>query len=424
MSKNYYFLNLGCPKNQTDGDFVRGALNDLGFDETLDVSDADFVFINTCAFIDDARRETEGEIDILLEYKNEHAKLVALGCYPAIPEYDKYKLEVDASFKFNEVEELLKYVSGDNSYCLDPKNINRVVNDLPYAYLVISDGCNNRCSYCAIPDIRGGYGSRSPETIRKEAEYLAANGVKELILVAQDTSIYGRDLDEDIDLPGLCERLAVIEGIEWLRIMYMHPAHTDEAMLDRLFAIPKVCRYLDMPIQHISDNVLNDMRRGYNSERVVRLINHLRKLDKDISLRTTLMVGFPGESDDDFKQLLDFVEETKFDFLGAFVYSPEHGTPAETMPGRVDKELALQRHELLYDISEEISLRKAESKIGKTVKLFIEDVSAEYDECYEARTAGQAPEIDGMYIVEMFEGVGIGDMVMAKITDISSAIVI
>lgn len=421
MSKSYYFLNLGCPKNQTDGDYVRGALNELGLTECENPENADYLFINTCAFIEDARLETEGEIEILLNNKDDNAKLIALGCYPALPQYDKYKLDVDASFKFNEVESLLRYVSGDINYCLVPEKIKRVVDGLPYAYLVISDGCDNRCSYCTIPDIRGGYASRDPEKLIKEAKYLGANGVKELVLVAQDTSIYGRDLDESIDLPGLCERIAEIESVEWIRIMYVHPAHTDEAMLSRLFAVSKVCRYLDIPIQHINDRILKNMRRGYKSDRVLKLINHLRKLDKDISLRTTLMVGFPGETDDDFGQLLEFVEEARIDYLGAFTYSPEVGTTAKDMLDKVDPELAEQRRELIYDIAEEVSQSKAESRIGNVEKLLIVGVSEEYSDFFEARSSGQAPEIDGAYILPITDGIAIGDIVEARITGISEA---
>ena len=415
INKSYFFLNLGCPKNQTDGDFVRAALNDLGLAESDYPAEVDFIFVNTCAFIDEARRETEGEIEQLLEVRRNGAKIIAFGCYPALPGFDNDRLPVDASFRFDEVAELLQYIGGDKSYCYEPERTKRVISELPYAYLVISDGCDNRCSYCTIPNIRGRYASRKPDKILAEAEYLALSGAKEIIIVAQDTTVYGRDLGMDVDLPGLCDQIAQVDGIEWIRVMYAHPAHTDEALLDRLYAIPKVCRYLDMPIQHISDNVLKMMRRGYNAGKVHALINHLRSLDKNISLRTTLMTGFPGESDDDFKALVDFVEQAQFDHLGVFVYSPEYRTSAYDFPGRIDRTLAEDRYELLYEIAGDIILDKASARIGRVEPMLIEGVSSEFEGYCEGRSCFQAPEIDGYYTLEITNGVGLGDIVQARI---------
>jgi len=421
QSKRYYFLNLGCPKNQVDGDNLRGALNNLGLIETDAPDGVDYIIVNTCAFIEEARLETQGEIKELEKSKQRGTNLIAVGCYPALDTIKNDIPVLDAAFRFNEVEELLKYVTGDKTHCYDSAAVNRVIGEIPYGYLVISDGCDNRCSYCKIPDIRGSYKSRPIVKIMREAEYLAKNGIKELILVAQDTAIYGRDIPGKPDLACLCRMLAGLEGIEWLRIMYAHPAHIDEDLIDRLMAIEKVCHYIDLPIQHISKKMLSRMKRQCGPEKIKSVINHLRKIDNNISLRTTLMVGFPGETDDDFRELLDFVEETEFDYLGAFKYSPESGTPADDFVDRVDIELAEERFELLYEIAEDISLRRAKAQIGRQEKLLIERLSSETDGYWEARSYRQAPEIDSFYRIKARSGIKSGDFVETIIKDIDLA---
>ena len=419
-NKSFYFLNLGCPKNQTDGDYVRGALNDLGLSEMDAPDDVDYIFINTCAFIEQARLETRGEIDQLLPYKKNGTELIALGCYPALTDIKKEIPVIDAAFRFDQLAKVIEYVAGIKDYCYQPRISHRVINDLPYAYVNISDGCDNRCSYCTIPQIRGHYRSRPPDKLIEEVDYLASNGIKEIVLVAQDSAIYGRDLEPNIDLPWLCGKIAAIDGIDWIRIMYAHPAHLDPAMLDRLYATDKVCRYLDLPIQHISDNILTRMRRHCDSGQIKRLINHLRKLDKNISLRTTLMVGFPGETDDDYQKLVEFVEESEFDHLGVFQYSPEVNTAAYDLDGRVNPELAEERYELLYDIAADISQDRSRTFIGRSEKLLIDGLTID-DGYYEARSYRQAPEIDTMYKVESEFELMPGQFIMAKITEIDEA---
>jgi ribosomal protein S12 methylthiotransferase len=421
INKSYYFLNLGCPKNQTDGDYVRGALSGLGMKESDDPEGVDYIFVNTCAFIEQARLETRGEIEQLLPYKKNGTQLIALGCYPALGDVRKEIPGIDAAFRFDEKEKVLRYVTGSNDYCYRISPEHRMVNQRPYAYVVISEGCNNRCSYCSIPDIRGKYRSRLPEKIIEEVEYLASNDVKEVVLVAQDTTLYGRDLAEAIDLPGLCRSISAVDGIEWIRVMYAHPAHLDENMIDRLYENDKVCRYLDMPIQHISGEVLSRMGRRCDSARIRRLIKHLRNLDENISLRTTLMVGFPGETDDDYKALLDFMEEVQFDYLGAFGYSPETNTPAFEMPDRIDPELVKERLDLLYEVAGDILLEKARTQIGKIERFLIDNDSRDEDGCLEARTYRQAPEIDGFYRLEGPMDIGGGRFVGGRITDIDLA---
>lgn len=420
-NNSYYFLNLGCPKNQVDGDRFRGALQSLGFAESNSPIDVDYIIINTCAFIEQARSETIGEIAELAEYKQNGTRLVAVGCYPVLHDMKKEIPSIDAAFRFNQLDEFALYISPKDKGCFDGTAVRRVIEDTPYAYLVLSDGCDNRCSYCRIPAIRGKYHSRPVDDILEEAEYLALSGVQELVLVAQDTMVYGRDLKSGTDIANLCGRLAQIDEIKWLRIMYAHPAHLDEALLDRLFVHEKVCHYLDMPVQHIARPILDGMRRYHRPEHVKKMIKHLRNIDKNISLRTTLMVGFPGESDDDFRQLLEFVEETRFDYLGAFVYSPEENTAAATMPNAVDSELATERYELLYDVAENISLDKARQQIGSKQELLVEGTALDDDSYFEARSCRQAPEIDGFYRIKKSGGLEKGQIIEASITDIDKA---
>lgn len=422
QTKNYFFLNLGCPKNQVDGDHLRGALNTNGFAETEDASSADFIIVNTCAFIDQARHESKGEIAELAEIKNRGAKIIATGCYPVLHDIIKDIPEVDAAFSFNHHRELLAYLSGEKIIYWNPEQTTRINPETPYGYIKISDGCDNRCSYCAIPGIRGPYRSYALEKIMAEVELLVNDGVKEIILVAQDSAIYGSDLNQKIDLAELCGRISLVDGIEWIRIMYAHPAHVNENMLAKIFAIDKVCRYLDLPIQHISDRILHSMNRHADSKSIKRIINFLRKFDYDVSLRTTLMVGFPGESDDDFKMLLDFVEETQFDFVGAFCYSPEPNTAASLMNQQVDPDLAKERHEMLIDTAERCSTKRARNMIGKKQKMLIEGLAAEDVSVFEARSYRQAPGIDGHYNVAVVPGVKPGMLIEVLTTDIDQGV--
>jgi len=422
--KSYYFLNLGCPKNQVDGDYVRGALNTLGLIESDSPEEVEYIIVNTCAFIEQARRETIGEINELLPYRKNGAKLLAIGCYPVLYNIKKDIPAVDYAFGLNQVQELLNYISGNRDICFDSQASIRAVEDSPFAYIKISDGCDNRCSYCTIPLIRGAFRSIHPELILKEVELLARSGIKEMVLVAQDTALYGKDLDEEIDLARLCRMISKVDGVEWIRVMYAHPAHLSEDLTGRLFEIDKVCRYLDIPIQHISDKILKLMNRHCDSEKIKQVIKQLRNIDKSISLRTTLMTGFPGETDDDFKSLLDFIEAVEFDYLGAFYYSPEEMTTAKTLNDVVDQRLAEERLDLLYDIAEDISMKRARMQIGKKQKLLIEALSPEDPNYYEARSYRQAPDIDGFYKIQASSNLKPGEFVDAVIRDVDIAIVL
>jgi ribosomal protein S12 methylthiotransferase len=420
--KKYFFLNLGCPKNQVDGDYLRGSLSKSGLRETQMPEAADFIIVNTCAFIDQARLETKGEIEELSEQKKDGAIIIATGCYPVLHNIKNEIPQVDFAFAFDRQKELISFLSGGKEICWNPDLPARANPETVYGYVKISDGCDNRCSYCAIPSIRGAYRSFSPENIIREVQTLANFGVKEIILVAQDTTVYGKDLAGKTNLPDLCREIAGVEGVEWIRIMYAHPAHINEAMLSKLFSIDKVCRYLDLPIQHISDRILHSMNRRVNAATIKDLIKQLRNFDNDVSLRTTLMVGFPGESDDDFRQLVDFVEETRFDYIGAFCYSAENNTAANSMNDKVDPELARERHELLIDIAEQSSTQRARQMIGKRQQMLIEGLSSEDALMFEARSFRQAPGIDGYYQVPVAPGVKPGMLVEVLTTDISQGV--
>ena len=403
-TKRYFFLNLGCPKNQVDGDHLRGALLKNGLKEMREPDNADFIIVNTCAFINQARLETKGEIEELSRYKKNGTKLIAIGCYPVLRNIKNEIPGVDEAFAYDRQSEFLKYISGNQNACWNPEEHTRINPGAIFGYVKISDGCDNRCSYCAIPFIRGRYRSYPPENIIAETKTLVAYGVKEIVLVAQDTAIYGKDLEIGINLADLCASLAEVSGVEWIRIMYAHPAHLNDFLIERIFSIDKVCRYVDMPIQHISNRILRAMNRPVDSNGIKHLIKQLRNYDNDVSLRTTLMVGFPGESDDDFKELVDFVEESQFDHVGAFCYSPEENTVACSMPNQVDPELAKERFELLIETAERYSTDRAVRMIGKRQKLLIEGMSSEDASCFEARSQRQAPGIDGYYRVRRQPG--------------------
>lgn len=420
-NKSFYFLNLGCPKNQADGDQVRGTLIGLGLAECEIPDGADYIIVNTCAFIEQARMEVKGEIAELLPAKKNGTRLIAIGCYPMLADIRKELPELDAAFGLNQLREFYEFIAGPANDRTTLRRSPRIINDLPYAYIKIADGCDNRCSYCTIPRIRGPYAERSPRDIRNEVEYLASGGIKEIVLVAQDTVLYGRGAGSGLNLAMLAKMLSEVDGIEWIRILYAHPAHLNEEFIDRLFENDKVCRYLDIPIQHISRKILTSMRRHSDPDEIKKLINYLRSVDETISLRTTFMVGFPGETDEDFGELLDFIEEAEFDYAGVFRYSPESGTDAVKFVGAVDPDLAGERYEMLYETIDRISCRRARARVGKRENLLVERSGPDGTGIYEARSYRQAPEIDGYYLITSKTRVRAGDFVECIITDLNDA---
>ena len=425
------FTSLGCDKNLVDTEMMLGLLESKGHSFTDDEEEAEAVIVNTCCFIGDAKEES---INTLLEFaerrKNGSVKaLIACGYLAQRyrDEIQKEIPEVDAIVGTNAIREIvsaLEEVLGGS-----PENHFRDLNAEPvaglpqsvttgghYAYLKIAEGCDKHCTYCIIPKVRGGYRSIPMETLVKQAEDLAGKGVKELILVAQETTLYGVDLYGKKSLPELLRQLAKIAGIYWIRILYCYPEEITDELIDVIATEPKVCHYLDVPIQHASDAVLKRMGRKTDQESLRAMIAKLRERIPDICLRTTLISGFPGETQEDFEELYNFVDELEFDRLGVFPYSQEEDTAAAVMEGQVPEEIKLQRRDELMELQQEIAFEKAEEMIGRELVVMIEGKVADED-TYVARTYRDAPNVDGYLFVNSTANFMTGDLVKVCVTD-------
>lgn len=425
------FTSLGCDKNLVDTEMMLGLLESKGHSFTDDEEEAEAVIVNTCCFIGDAKEES---INTLLEFterrKNGSVKaLIACGCLAQRYRdgIQKEIPEVDAIVGTNAIREIvsaLEEVLGGK-----PENHFRDLNAEPvaglsqsvttgghYAYLKIAEGCDKHCTYCIIPKVRGGYRSIPAETLVKQAEELAEKGVKELILVAQETTLYGVDLYGKKTLPELLGRLARIAGIYWIRILYCYPEEITDELIDVIATEPKVCHYLDVPIQHASDAVLKRMGRKTDQASLRAMIAKLREKIPDICLRTTLISGFPGETQEDFEELYNFVDELEFDRLGVFPYSQEEDTAAAVMEGQVPEEIKLQRRDELMELQQEIAFEKAEEMIGRELVVMIEGKVADED-TYVARTYRDAPNVDGYLFVNSTANFMTGDLVRVCVTD-------
>ncbi|MCR5459877.1 MAG: 30S ribosomal protein S12 methylthiotransferase RimO [Acetatifactor sp.] len=425
------FTSLGCDKNLVDTEMMLGLLESKGHSFTDDEDEAEAVIVNTCCFIGDAKEES---INTLLEFaemrKNGSVKaLIACGCLAQRyrDEIQKEIPEVDAIVGTNAIREIvsaLEEVLGGN-----PGNHFRDLNAEPvaglaqsvttgghYAYLKIAEGCDKHCTYCIIPRVRGGYRSIPMETLVKQAEELAEKGVKELILVAQETTLYGVDLYGKKTLPELLRQLAKVAGIYWIRILYCYPEEITDELIEVIATEPKVCHYLDVPIQHASDAVLKRMGRKTDQASLRSIIAKLREKIPDICLRTTLISGFPGETQEDFEELYNFVDELEFDRLGVFPYSQEEDTAAAVMEGQVPEEIKLQRRDELMELQQEIAFEKAEEMIGRKLVVMIEGKVADED-TYVARTYRDAPNVDGYLFVNSTANFMTGDLVRVRVTD-------
>ena len=398
-------VSLGCNKNQVDTETALGLLVEHNYEITSHLEQADVLFVNTCGFIGPAKEESIDTIFEMAKYKQRGKcrLLVVTGCltqryaqalFDDIPEIDillgvnQYTLLPDL------IEKAL--ITGQR-YCstVDPHVFlehSRVLITPGYsAYVRIGEGCSNRCTFCAIPLIRGNYRSRSKEAILDEVRLLASEGVKEYILVAQDTTRYGTDWQDHTYLPDLMAEIADIPEVAWLRVLYCYPDETNEALLDLMANRENVCRYLDIPIQHINDSILKRMHRRGTSEDIRRCIRLAR--ERDITLRTSIIVGFPGETESQFQELLDFIEEAEFDRLGAFAYSPEEDTPAARLPDQIDEDIKQERLDRLMRLQATISERKNRQRIGDTVKVL---VTGQNESIYEGRSERESPEADGL----------------------------
>ncbi|MBR1444418.1 MAG: 30S ribosomal protein S12 methylthiotransferase RimO [Firmicutes bacterium] len=431
------FISLGCDKNLIDSEIMLGLIDEKGYEIVSDESEADIVIINSCGFIMDANEEAIENILRVADYKKEGKckGIIVTGCMAQRYKDEIFKElpEVDAVVGTGDFENIVSVIdricSGEKSvqlitdkdHIIDPKNsLKRIVTSPGgFSYLKIAEGCDNFCTYCTIPYLRGKYRSRPLESLVEEARNLASQGVRELILIAQDTSLYGIDLYGEKKLPLLLEKLSEIEDIEWIRILYCYPEHITDEIIDAMANTPKVCHYLDMPIQHSDNKILKLMGRRSTREGLIDVIGRLRTKMPDICLRTTLIVGFPTETEENFKALCDFISEVKFDRLGVFTYSREEGTPAYKMDGQIDEEIKQQRKDYILEMQKGISAEKCSSFIGKTLKVIVEGKIGTEENAYCARSYRDCYEIDGFVFFESEEELIAGDFYNIKITDSS-----
>lgn len=424
-----YMETMGCPKNYNDSQVAKGLIQEKGFQITDNIDECDVMILNTCGFINDAKKESISRTFELAEYKNDGKKLIMTGCLSERYSKDLFEEmpEVDCFLGVNEydklpdiLEEIMKshircdYVSGCAA-----KNLSRqprLLEDNPYsATLKIAEGCDNRCAYCVIPYIRGPFRSKKMEDVIEEANWLAQKGCKELILIAQDVTVYGKDLYGEMVLPKLLRELCRIDGIEWIRLMYCYEDRITDELIEVMATEPKICHYIDIPIQHSSDNMLRAMNRRSTEESIRTTIDKLKKAIPDIHIRTTLITGFPGESEEDFDNLLDFVDEMRFARLGVFAYSQEENTPAGEMDNQIPEEIKLLRQDAIMRRQLDISLETNKEKVGMTLRVLVEE--RDLDGSYIGRTAFDAPEIDNSVIFASERDLKAGDFVNVLIQD-------
>ena len=419
--ESVFLISLGCSKNLVDSEHMLGLIKSKGFDLASCIEDAGIAVINTCGFI---RPSVEEAIDTILEVadlkkQGKLKKIVVAGCL--VQRYG-YKLlrempEVDAWLGTGEVYRIADIIENEDSGAQGRFFIGRPtyladhyvprVQTTPFysAYLRIAEGCTHRCSYCIIPSLRGPLRSRDMESLITEAEEMSGLGVKEINLIAQDTTIYGNDLESDVCLEELLERLANMEGVQWIRLLYCHPKGISDRLLALIESSEAICPYLDLPLQHVNSEVLKAMERDPGKESPRELIDRIRSVGRKISLRTTLMVGFPGETEAMFEELYDFVEETRFDHLGVFIFSREQGAPAARLRATVEPEVAQMRLDKIMTLQSEIAKEKNQQVVGLIQPVLIEGVSPETDLLLTGRTATMAPDVDGQVLINKGEGV-------------------
>ena len=409
-------ISLGCAKNLVDSEVLLGGLKQTNMEITKNPEDAETIIVNTCGFLDIAREESVNTILEAAELKKTGnlKELVVMGClserYPN--EIKREIPEIDRIFGSNDHQQIVSFLTGKEFSRDDPLFFRSLMTPNHYAYIKIAEGCDNGCTFCSIPLMRGLQKSRTISDIMAEAEKLAKNGTKELLVIAQDSTSYGWDLDTKVYLSDLIRELNTIEDIEWIRIHYAHPAHLSQRIIDSISECGKVCQYLDMPIQHAADDILKSMRRGLGQEGIRNRISRLREAVPRLALRTTLIVGYPGETDDHFESVKAFVEEIRFDRLGIFTYSEEEGTVAAQLKDDVARKVKDERKNSLQDIQQDISLEKNQSFIGEELKVIIDKSS---ENVSVGRTEFDSPEIDN--IVHIKGKAEVGNFVNVKIQE-------
>ena len=414
-----HLISLGCPKNLVDSEWILGELVGSGVELVGEPRQADVILINTCGFIGDAKKESVETIleAVQLKKMGYCQQVLVTGCL--VERYREELLaeipEIDRVWGARNTEQIPHEIAGFLHLPGQAKaGLRRFLTTRSgYAYLKIAEGCDNLCSFCAIPAIRGRHVSRPPQEILREAAGLAQQGVKELIVISQDTTYYGRDLADGWNLPRLLRELEKISGIEWIRVLYLYPERITEELLDVMANSEKICPYLDIPIQHISDRILRSMRRGSRRATVERLIERIRAKIPEAAIRTTMIVGYPGETDAEFEELLDFVEQAQFDRLGAFRFSPEEGTPAAELPDQVPEPVKEQRFEALMALQQEIALRKNQRLVGRKLTVIVDGEDGTPG-LVRARTRWDAPEIDQKVVVPA--GAAPGELLEVRIT--------
>lgn len=427
---NILFISLGCDKNLVDSEVMLGLLDKKGYKIVDEESEADVIVINTCCFINDAKEESVQTILEMAEYKKEGSlkALVVTGCLAQryqqeildeIPEVDA----VLGTTSYDKITEAVEEALVGNGHVevtdinalplVDEKRL--VTTGGHFAYLKIAEGCDKHCTYCIIPKLRGNYRSVPMERLIKEAEDLADQGVKELILVAQETTVYGQDIYGEKSLHKLLKELCKISGIRWIRILYCYPEEIDDNLIQVIKEEPKICHYLDLPIQHASDEILKRMGRRTSKKQLVEIIGKLRSEIPDIALRTTLITGFPGESEANHEELMEFVDEMEFDRLGVFTYSPEEDTPAADMPEQIEESVKEDRQAELMELQQDIAFDKAEDMVGSEVLMMVEGKVAD-ENVYVGRTYKDAPNVDGLIFVHTDVELITGDFAKVKVT--------
>lgn len=433
MKYKVYFETLGCPKNQVDSEVMIGILEGNAFYLTTEISEADVIVVNTCGFIESAKEESINTILELLQYKElgQCKYFIAAGCLVEryahdlkneIPEIDGFV----GTTQFENIMEILKEIMDTNEKgIIHVGDIDKTLKeDVPrilttpnyFGYLKISEGCDNKCTYCIIPKLRGKYRSREMDIIVKEAKLLASQGVKEIIIIAQDTTRYGIDLYGDYELYKLLEHLNAVEGIEWIRLQYCYPDVIDDRLIHAIATLPKVAKYIDIPIQHASDSVLKRMNRRTSKAQIRDVVTRLREKCPTIAIRTTIIVGFPGETEAEYNELVEFVKEMKFDKLGVFAYSLEEDTAAAQMDGHLEEDIKEERKNNLLGVQQSISESICYAKVGSEVNVLIEEIVPD-ENIYIGRTEYDAPEIDGVVYVHTDKALTIGAFYKVKVTD-------
>lgn len=430
MNKKVGLVSLGCPKNLVDSEIMLGILKDNGCELVTDSKDAQIIIINTCGFIESAKQESINSIMEMAAFKEQSCELlIVTGCLAQrykqqildeIPEVDA----VIGTGSYDSVAEVIResylgkrtssYSELTGTSYLDKERV--VSTGKGYAYLKIAEGCDNCCTYCIIPSLRGAFRSRSLESIHQEAKKLAASGVKELILIAQDTTRYGIDIYGKKMLVELLRDLSKLDGIEWIRLLYCYPEEFNDELITEIAQNSKICKYLDIPVQHISDSILKRMGRRGNSSDILRLLDRLRSEIPGVIIRTSIIVGFPGEMEEDYNILSDFIQKYRFDRLGIFMYSKEEGTPAYKMQQQIPAKIKKQRYQKLMKIQQQISAELNSSRLDKVYKVLVEDI-AEDGIFYYGRSYAEAPDIDGLIYFTSIEPLEANEMIDVRILD-------